>query len=342
VLGSKHPGPDLLFGTAQAGCSEFGQVPVVDRVRVSYHACLVYIEAFPAVLTERFQQEVTGLLVWQVVNNHKGFVDKFGEDGERPGRSERIEAADPLHSLQIEATAENGDAPEEFPFFRPQKLVTPVHRHLQSPVAGKSRAYRRGQEGEAIIEVTSELAGREAANSGRCQLESKGNPIETSTDLRHSRQVGTGELKVRVCGPGTIHKQPHSVEGLYIHSFNGRGERKRRHLVYHLPGNTQSFSAGCQHAEVGICLEQLGDKVSHFTDQVLTVIEYQLKPTIRQIVLENGFGGSLRLPADAEGGGNSVGNLVGRGERGQIYEPHPVRKTVHQPWCYLDGEASLA
>ena len=93
-------------------------------------------------------------------------------------------------------------------------------------------------------------------------------------DAHHRSHVVTGHTEVGRRQLGTLDEQAHRV---VPHRLVDRGvlggQRQRRHPIERLPGNTEPFPAGGQHAKVRARREQVPTESGRWADDLFTVVE---------------------------------------------------------------------
>ena len=95
-----------------------------------------------------------------------------------------------------------------------------------------------------------------------------------AADAHHRAHVVTGHTEVGRRQLGTLDEQAHRV---VPHRLVDRGvlvgQRQRRHPIERLPGNTEPFPAGGQHAKVRARRQQVPTESGRWADDLFTVVE---------------------------------------------------------------------
>ena len=154
--------------------------------------------------------------------------------------------------------------------------------------------------------------------------------------------VPAGQLETRGRGLRPLHEQAHRGAPLHVRGVPAgpdRWHRERRHRELVLTAEPQHRPAGHQRHHAGSGAQQLSHQRSR-PHHLLEVVQYQHQPPGAQVRLQVGDQRAAR-GVQPQRGGDRRRHQLGRPDRAELNEPHPVRKARTQPLRDLHREPAF-
>ena len=86
-------------------------------------------------------------------------------------------------------------------------MVAPRDRRTQGLMAGRPIAYSAGQYIESMLQTCQQGLRRKQPDASGCQLDRQGKSVQVNTHFRNGTSVGLRQLKIRLDGLRTLHKE---------------------------------------------------------------------------------------------------------------------------------------
>ena len=138
-------------------------------------------------------------------------VDQPGQHIQSGPVVHRIERGNRVRGVHSEATGEDAQAAEQYPFLRSQKLVGPVHRSAKCHMAWHHAPAAGGEEPEAVVEGGRDALGGQAPHPDRRELQGQRYAVKLLADPGHRWGVLAGHAKIRIGLHRPLDEQPDGV-----------------------------------------------------------------------------------------------------------------------------------
>ena len=214
---------------------------------------------------------------------------------------------------------------------RGAQLVAPVDHPAQGALVPGSGVVAAGQQREPVLQALCQLPDGEGPQSGRGQFEGERQSVQVGAEPGHFGLLRGAGGELRPDGGGSVPQQ--------------RGRVLRRQWRYGedvLAGHAQRVAARRQDAQRRRARQKRLGQFGTGTDHVLAVVQDQQSPLPRKVagqLVDEGPGAEVRHPHGAGSGGRHRRQVV---HRGQVHQPHPVRKRLPERAGRLQRQPGLA